>query len=426
LTPRQALLAIDELDKFGIILGLDRIGACLRAMGDPQRRYPCIHVGGTNGKGSTCAFTSKVLEEAGFNVGLYTSPALETFGERMRVNSLPLPDEAVPQLYQNVLDAMEREPAARGMTQFEVITAMAFDHFARSEVDIAVIEVGLGGRLDSTNVLAPAAIAITNISLEHSEHLGSTVEEIAVEKAGIARAGVPFVTSATGGGLIALKAEAKAAGAPVCANNEDFSVQCAGGECSFSGQELALEGLTPGLPGIFQQTNMATALALIEQLRMQGWDIPDQAIKRGVAAAKWPGRLELFGDGPRILLDGAHNPHAAQALAKALENDFERARLILVLGILDDKDGESIVQYLAPLADEVILTSSASNRAQNPIDLRARAPDLLATARVIPNLSDALKNSVELANPDDLILATGSLTLVGEARRWLRGEGYLG
>jgi dihydrofolate synthase/folylpolyglutamate synthase len=429
--PSEALYFIEELDKFGIDLGLDRVLACLEALDNPQKRYPCVHVAGTNGKGSTCALVAEILGCTGRTIGFYTSPPLERFGERIRVNGAELADEAVPGLLQRVLAAARTRPECEGMTQFELITIMGLLHFADVGVEAAVIEVGLGGRLDSTNVLEPVVTAVTNIGLEHSEHLGDTVEAVAREKAGIAKPGIPLITGASREALPTLEAEAKRLGAPLRVKGRDFSVTEASpsdGTLTYQGVRWRLEGLTLGLPGPFQRDNLAVALAIVEALDEAGWQIEPEPVRSGVAKARWPGRFENLRkeeSGPVAIIDGAHNPHAARALSAALKEQNERlgGRLLLVLAILGDKDARSIVEHLLPLADHLYLTRSTSQRALAPEELQ-QASQELEQATVCPTLTQAWHRAQEEANPADRILLTGSLTLVGEARALLRSEGW--
>lgn len=422
--PAAALKAIDDLDKFGINLGLSRIGSCLAALGNPQDALLTIHVGGTNGKGSTSAFTAEILRAAGYRVGLYTSPPLNFFGERIRVDGAMLPDEAVPALLERVLAAAKTFPEGAGMTQFEIITAMAFLHFADVKVDYAVIEVGLGGRLDSTNVITPLASAVTNVGLEHSAHLGTTVEAIAAEKAGIIKPCAVFSTTAEEPARSVLRAKAAEVGAPFKALGEDYDLTAGEGGYTFAGAKQRVEGIVIGLPGPFQRLNLALALSLVEEILPPGHDFA-QVAREGALNAKWPGRLELFeARGVRVLIDGAHNPHAAKALAEALAIGFPRRKLNLVLGILDDKDAQSIMGYLAPLADEVILTRSTSRRALAPGELLELARGVLEGAHAAPDVGSAIEAALKISDPEDLIVVTGSLTLVGEARARLTGGGF--
>ncbi len=420
MTPEQALARIEALERFGIDLGLDRVLACLERLGRPQERFPAVHVAGTNGKGSVCAFVASALQRAGYRVGLYTSPPLERFGERIRVDGCDLPDDAVPEL----LEAVERTGVE--LTQFEVITAMAFLHFARQGVDAAVVEVGLGGRLDATNVVRAEVSVVTNVGLDHVAYLGPGLADIAREKAGIARAGTPLVTGAEGEALACIETEARRRGAPVRVLGRDFGVEGGGGCFRYEGPRWSLQELRPALRGSHQGANLALAVAALECLDARGWRIPEGAVRSGVASARWPGRLEVVGEGPRVVLDGAHNPHASRALARALQEEFRWDRLWLVLGVLGDKDALGIVSDLAPLADRILVTRSASSRALPPARLARAAREAAgAEARGVASVPLALEQALEGAGAGDLVCVTGSLTVVAEARAWLRRAGWL-
>lgn len=426
MTPQEALGAIAGLEKFGIRLGLERTLACLEALGGPHRAFPSIHVGGTNGKGSTSLLLASVLSAAGYRTGLYTSPPLECFGERIRVDGLELRDEAVPALYQAVLAAGREGPDPGGMTQFEVITAMAFLHFARVPVDAAVVEVGLGGRLDSTNVLVPEVAVLTNVGLEHAEHLGGTLEAIAREKAGIVKPGVPVVTGAEGEALRPIEEVAASRGSAMRVRGVDFHVSGRAGELEYRGPRWHLRGLRLGLLGSFQEANLALALAALEILEERGWRVPEEAVRQAVREARWPGRLEVLGSGPRVVLDGAHNPHASRVLARSLREDLTYERLWLILGILGDKDARSILRDLIPQADEVVLTRPSSARARDPEEIERLARDVRATPlHTLPTVPEALDWVLKRARPTDLVCVTGSLTTVGDARAHLRSLGWV-
>ncbi len=427
MTPEKALAAISALEKFGINLGLDRVRACLEALGSPHLAYPSIHVGGTNGKGSTSLLIASALSRAGYRTGLYTSPPLEFFGERIRVDGLFLPDEAVPPLLEAVLQAAREREEARDMTQFEVITAMAFLHFARVEVDAAVVEVGLGGRLDSTNVIVPEVSVITNVGLEHAEHLGPTVEAIAAEKAGIVKAGVPVVTAAEGAALAVVEAHAAKAGSTVFCSGRDFEVaRGEDGRYRFAGRTWRFDGLELGLGGGYQRFNLGVALAALEVLAERGWRLEEAGIRLALREARWAGRLEVLGEGPRVLLDGAHNAHASPLLARTLREDFRYRRLWLVLGVLGDKDARAILGDLVPLADHVVLTRSSSARARDPEEMGQLARAVREVpCHTAPSVAEALDWTLERADQDDLVCVTGSLTTVGDARARLRARGWL-
>ncbi len=433
MTPRETLAAIESLDKFGIILGLERIAACMKALGNPQLDFPSIHVAGTNGKGSTSAMISSVLSEAGYKTGLYTSPQLMEFGERMRIDGALINEEKLPGLYKDVLAASHRTPTGAGMTQFELVTAMALLYFAGEGVDFAVIEVGMGGRLDSTNVLKPLVTVITNVGMDHTEHLGTRIDLIAREKAGIAKPGVALVTGAEGEALAAVEEICSEISAPASVLNRDFRVEKQpDGAFTYRGADFTLSGLVPGLLGTHQADNMALALRVVEVLQGAGREISDKAILEGVSGVRWPGRLELLESGEacdrgaRVLLDGAHNPHAAKRLRQSLDEGFGRNRLILLLGVLDDKDATAIVAQLAPVADEVVFTRSTSKRALEPGELAEIAENFKSTPFVAETLPEGMDKALEMAGPDDIVLITGSLTIVGEARRTLLDRGWRG
>jgi dihydrofolate synthase/folylpolyglutamate synthase len=427
LTPKEALAAIDALEVFGIDLGLDRISACLDALGSPQHQYPSVHVGGTNGKGSTSVLIASALVQAGHQTGLYTSPPLECFGERIRVSGESLPSAAVPELLEAVMRTDVELPQAGSMTQFEVITAMAFLHFARARVDAAVVEVGLGGRLDSTNVILPEVAVVTNVAVEHAEHLGTTPRQVAREKAGIIKPGAPLITAAEGDALEVLREAARATDAPVFVWGRDFvAAPEPGGTYRFEGRRWLLRKLEIGLLGSYQRWNLGVALAALETLEERGWALSEDAVRRGLAQARWPGRMELLGTGPRVVLDGAHNPHASRALAATLTSDFSYGRLCLVLGILGDKDARSILADLVPLADAIILTRSSSARAVDPEDVYRVAERLTNTPlQSAPTVSEALDRALAAVGSEDLVCVTGSLTTVGEARAHLRSLGWV-
>jgi dihydrofolate synthase/folylpolyglutamate synthase len=425
MTPEQALAAIDALEKFGIDLGLERVQACLSVLGDPHRRYPCVHVGGTNGKGSTASLLAAALSACGLRTGLFTSPPLEFFGERIRVDGTFLGGGAVAELYEAVIAAGLRDAAASGMTQFEVITAMAFLHFALTQVDVAVIEVGLGGRLDSTNVVLPEVAVITNVGLEHAEHLGGNTVAIAREKGGIVKPGVPLVTAAQGEALEALVVLAGDRGSPTHVLHRDFDAVPRGrGQIDYRGEQWRWNGVECPLRGPHQVDNLATALAALEVLSSKGWNLPESRIRIGLAGATWPGRLELCGSAPAVLLDGAHNPHASRVLAAALREEFEYRQLWLVLGILGDKDAHSILADLLPMAARVIVTAPATVRARTAASLAQIAQEFPGSLiEQSPSVAAAVDRALLEADPSDLICVTGSLTTVGEARGHLRRLG---
>jgi dihydrofolate synthase/folylpolyglutamate synthase len=380
-TYREALEALFRRRRFGVRPGLDGIRALLAGLGDPQRRFRAIHVAGTNGKGSTAAFVESILRAGGLRTGLYTSPHLLRFTERIRVAGVEIGEDEAAALAGRT---MELAPEA---TFFEIATGMAFAAFAERGVDVAVIEAGLGGRLDSTNVLeAPLCTVVTGIALDHTEILGPTLSDIAREKAGIFKPGVPAIV---GSDQPVLAEEAARVGAPF---------------------ELvdALDDRPLGLRGGFQRRNAALAVRAVER---SGLGISDEAIGRGLREARWPGRLELLGD---VLIDAAHNPDGARTLATELPAVAAGRPVTLVFGVVEDKDAAAMLGALTPSVARVILTRVPSPRGRDPETLRALAPG----AEVVPDPADALRR----ARGAGLTVVAGSIFLIAEARRLLTGE----
>lgn len=411
------------LQKYGIKLGLDHIAGLLARLGHPQRRFPTLHVGGTNGKGSTAAMVAAVLQEEGLRVGLYTSPHLVDFRERIRVNGLPIPEEAVTDLTERLRAAAAPGPAP---TFFEFTTAMAFRYFADSGVDIAVIEVGLGGRFDATNVITPLATAITNVALDHQEHLGHSVEKIAFEKAGIIKPCVPLVIGKmTQEGLPVIERVAAERGAPRYRLGEDFLVRGEGpSDFGYQGLSWTYEGLSTPLLGAHQLENAACAMAMLELAAQQGVKVTERAVRAGLGGVCWEGRLELVEERPSLVIDGAHNPAAAEVVATYLRTHRRRhseSRVVLVIGMMRDKDRSGFFRVILPCADELVLTQAALPRAATIEELRGSLGDRAPSAHEAPLVADALAIARRLAAPDDLICVTGSLMLVGELKAVLRG-----
>lgn len=418
----EALDVLFGLQRHGIKLGLDTVSALLANLGDPQHRYPSLHIGGTNGKGSTAAIAAAVLQAAGYRVGLYTSPHLVEFRERIRINGEPVGESVVAELTGRLREA-GGDPAP---TFFEFTTAMAFAVFAEAGVEVAVVEVGLGGRFDATNVVAPLATAITNVSLDHQEHLGDTVEAIAFEKAGIVKPGTPLVTGRLSreaaeviGGIAAVR------GAPWRRLGEDFLVE-GDTESGFDyrGPAWAWRGLTCPLAGRHQLDNAGCAIALLEAAAGRGLRIPPEAVVAGVASPRWEGRLETVGARPRLVLDGAHNPAAGEALADYLRRHrlaHPGARVVLVFGMMRDKDRVGFLRSLLTVVDELVVTRPQIARAATVEELTDTVHDLGRRAHVAPLPADAVALAERLASPDDLICVTGSLMLVGDVKALLRG-----
>jgi dihydrofolate synthase/folylpolyglutamate synthase len=423
---QETIAYLFGLQKHGIKLGLANSRALMEGMGDPHRRFRSVHIAGTNGKGSTAAFLAMMLQQAGYRVGLYTSPHLVDFTERIRVDGVPVSEDQVVALAERVRVAARRLVAQDGgtiiPTFFEVTTTMAFAYFAEAAVDVAVVEAGMGGRLDSTNVIMPLVSVITNIDLEHTEFLGTTVEQIAGEKAGIIKPGVPVVTGAAQPEAIAvLEREAARHGAPLYRLQRDFGPeQVRSGPVQrfdHRGIRTAYRDLVIALRGGYQVTNACLALAAVECATAQGLAVPEQAVRRGLETTVWEGRLERVAERPDLYLDGAHNPASAAMLAGALR-DLKNSYggLVLVLGILQDKDIGGIIGPLAPLAERIIVTRPRYSRASEVGALAAAVRKVHAAVDEAPTVEDAVALARRSAGADDLIVVTGSLFTVGDAR----------
>ncbi|HEX7127825.1 MAG TPA: folylpolyglutamate synthase/dihydrofolate synthase family protein [Thermodesulfobacteriota bacterium] len=427
------------LERFGIVLDLGVVRHLLDLLGHPERRFSAVHVAGTNGKGSTCAFAEALLREAGRRVGLYTSPHLVRFEERIRIDGREIDEAEVVRLVTELRALLEANPVpasagGRYPTFFEFTTAMAFAAFARAGIDTAVVEVGLGGRLDATNVLVPRVCVVTNVDYDHMGLLGDSLESIADEKFGIAKPRVPLVTAERRGSLLArVVARAAALEAPLhvlaegsgdphaeggLAPASPWVARRTDGTMAYRGLRVALDGVKLGLLGAHQVDNAGLALLALEA--MGDGTLPDEAgIRRALAATRWPGRLEQVREAPRVVLDGAHNPAAVARLVQSLREDFRYRRLILVASVMADKPVEAIVGALAPLAALVVATRAAIARAAAPPRIAEAALRAGTRAVMAPDLPRALDLALAEAGPEDLVLVAGSLFAVGEARAHL-------
>lgn len=428
MTYQAALDVLYALQRHGIKLGLDTITSLLAQLGNPHERFVSLHVGGTNGKGSTAAMAAAILQQAGYRVGLYTSPHLVDFRERMQVDGKLMSEERVAALTARVRE-VDPDGAA---TFFEFTTAMAFQHFADSGVEVAVIEVGMGGRFDATNIVTPLVTGITNVSLDHQEFLGPTLSAIAFEKAGIIKERVPVVM-----GRLQPEAEAviERVGSEHMAQRYRWGTDFyAEGDPErgfyYEGLEQSYEQLTCPLAGAHQLENAACAIAMVEvAAQMRALRVSEEAIRAGLRTVAWGGRLERVegGEGePPLLLDGAHNPGAADVVHAYVSQYRQRhpeSRVILVVGMMRDKDHGAFLRLLLPVADELILTQAQLPRAASAEDLRRSMQEYRIPVHLTPGPSDALALARRVGNKDDLICATGSLILVGEIKAILQGCG---
>lgn len=414
---RKTIAYLYGLERFGIKKGLGRTRRLLAAIGNPQNNLSAIHVAGTNGKGSVAAMLSSVLTDAGFKTGLYTSPHLLRFNERIRINGKPITDNALA----NIVRGIRRTPEADAATFFEFTTCLAFRYFLDKGVDAAVIETGMGGRWDATNLITPLVSVITNVAIDHAQMLGNSIEKIAFEKSGIIKKGVPVVTAeGKNKALSVIRKEAARKGSRLFVLDADFAASRAKGRrlaINYSGIHEDLKNVELSLTGAHQVRNAACVLAVIELLKDSGLAVSRPAIRKGLKGTSWPGRLEVVGKSPLVLLDAAHNPAGAKALASALAG-LTFKRLILVLGIMADKDIAGILEALAPMAAMLIATSPETDRAASAESLKIKALKYGKPVIIASDVKNACCMAIETASSDDAVCVTGSIFTVAEAKRY--------
>ena len=415
MTYPQAIQFLYGLRLFGAKFGLDNTFKLAALAGEPQNNLRFIHVAGTNGKGSTCAMLESVYRAAGLRVGLFTSPHLVSFRERIQVDRQLIPKADVVRLVGELQPLLQQFPPGHHPTFFEVVTVMALKFFAEQECDLVIWETGLGGRLDATNIVTPLASVITNIAFDHQQWLGDTLAKIAAEKAGIIKPGVPVVTATDEPEALAVIGKtAQERNAPL------ITVGQASRLSPFERTRTPETGVTLILPliGEHQKINAALALATVAILQNQ-ISVPDEKIRDGLARVSWLGRLQLIQrpNGQKVLLDGAHNAAGARVLRAALEQLFPAADKTLVLGVFQDKDWPTMCELLAPLAARIRTVPISSERSADAGELAAacRAANPAAEVAACDSLDGALKPSAA----DDFVVVAGSLYLVGEALEWL-------
>jgi len=413
---------------------LQNITVLAERLGRPDRAYPTVHVAGTNGKGSTAAFLEAILRDAGFRTGLNTSPHLERINERIRISGEEVSDELFAETFtriQAVIEELLAEGKLRAHpTYFESVTALAFEVFAREHVDFAAIEVGLGGRLDATNIVTPVVSIITRIDFDHENFLGHSLPEIAAEKAGILKPQTPAVIAAQlPEAREVLLARAQELHCAVLETNEVFRVTEGRGEegCARATVLEKATGrtyeLSPHLPGRFQLQNAVNALSAARLLQERGYRISDENIVRGIAATQWPGRIERFATQPDVYFDGAHNPGAAKELAAFLEENFRGRKVYMVFGAMRDKAVDEVTGALFPHACEVFFTEPRTPRAISATQLARMAGHHAEHYTVYPEAEQALEAALEKAQPEDAVFVTGSLYLVGQLRQAWKQRG---
>jgi dihydrofolate synthase/folylpolyglutamate synthase len=412
---QRCLETMYGLRRFGIILGLETISRILDGLDNPHRDYACIHVAGTNGKGSVAATLASILFESGYKVGLYTSPHLVRFNERILINNRQISNNEVVKSYQAVKHVHHGE---RSPTFFEFATAMALYAFSRHRVEWAVIETGMGGRYDATNVVRPVVSIITNVSLEHRDYLGDTLAKIAGEKAGIIKPATPVITGVRQKQVrTVVQQMTRKKSAPLFMLGKDFKVKRnQAGKFSYSGIENTWRHLQTPLLGHYQIQNAALALAACELLIRDGASISGGNVRQGLANTRWGGRLEIVSRRPLVILDGAHNLVAARNLAKFMSDNLTGRKITIVIGILDDKPYRSMLSSLLPHCSRAIITRARTGRALPPQKLYDIATKHLSNVRIVPDVAAAARQAVETADPDEVVCIAGSLYVVGEVK----------
>jgi len=416
---------LNDLQRFGIKLGLDNVRILLAALGNPQTAFPSVHVAGTNGKGSVSAMLAEILSRGGLRVGLYTSPHLVRVEERIRVGGRIIAGRDFRRILGSIKAAAEDLLRAQKLeaspTFFEVLTAAALLYFRERKVDAAVLEVGMGGRFDATNVVTPIVSVITNVAHDHTQYLGNTLAKIAFEKAGIIKPGVPVVSGVSRGpARKVIRDQALEAGAALI---EAFGPgtkleTISGGVCPVSRYRIGGKShlLAPGLPGAHQVRNAAVAAAAAGVLRIFGLPADKKAVEEGVRNVRWEGRLEQIGRRPRVYLDGAHNEDGAAALAVFIDETCPKPP-VLVFAMMKDKAVAGVARILFPRARKIFLTTIPFPRAASPEDIMSRAAAFASKTRREPDPVRALQAARRAAGPAGTVFVTGSLFLVGEIKK---------
>jgi dihydrofolate synthase/folylpolyglutamate synthase len=413
---RNAINYLNSLGAHRINLGLDRISKILEAFDNPHKKLNCILIAGTNGKGSVAAVIASILCAARFTVGLYTSPHLVRISERIKVNDEEISLSDLNRLIMTIKGKASRILAEQP-TYFEVLTAVAFVFFHEKEVDYAVLEVGMGGRFDATNIANPIVSVITNINLDHTEYLGNNIDKIAYEKAGVIKYGVPVVTGADGSALNVISTTAEKESARVFYMGRDFSSESENlAYFNYKGHSFNLINLQLALPGLYQVNNATLAIATIEILyERYGIDIDEKSLRIGLSTAKWEGRMETLRSNPPLILDGAHNPSAAFALRSSLKHAYPEKKFLFLLGMLADKDHENYLRELSPITEGMIITDVPSERHMPSEDLANIARSYVNNVRV---MNDSKAAFIELQKHNSTpACITGSLYLIGAIKK---------
>ena len=430
MTYEEALAYLEDTSSFGIKPGLERIQALMQALGNPERDYKIIHVTGTNGKGSVTTYISYALFTSGLRVGRFTSPHLESYTERIEINDVQISKDAFGELISRVRQGVEQIIAdgVEPPTQFEILTAAAFLFFKEQGVDYAVIEAGLGGLLDSTNVVKSIVSVITNVTLDHQAYCGDTVEEIAKHKAGIIKEGIPVVTAAQGGPLGVIEEAAKEKHAPLYIFNRKFGIDSRsvvpGGQImTISAVDVAPAMLFTTMAGVHQSVNLACALQAVRLIMEQDDAISEETMREGFARATWAGRFEIKKALDRtFIFDGAHNVAGAESFNMTYQELFEDKPKTIVMAILSDKDENGIIREVVKPKDTVIAVAAPTPRTEIPEQLVENVRQCVkqVVAQTEESVSDALELALRSTQAGDNIVVCGSLYILGEARSWLQ------
>jgi dihydrofolate synthase / folylpolyglutamate synthase len=412
---KQAVSFLYSLERFGILLGLKNITSLLGKLGNPQNSFRVVHVAGSNGKGSTASYISNIAQRAGLKTALYTSPHLNDFRERIRVNGRMVSKEALVTSSRRIQELYDPERT----TFFEFTTAVAFDCMAQAKPDLAIVEVGLGGRLDATNVVEPDVSVITDISREHVDYLGEGIASIAREKAGIVKHGVPLVTGASRKDARQVILDtAQRLSAPVKEFGRDFKgLRVSQDSFTYQSKSLTLEKLVTGLTGSHQIKNASLAVAVAEEMIKKNYPITIEAIRQGVEGTFFPGRFEVLRKRPDVVIDGAHTLEGMRLLKSSFRRIYPRIKPLMLLGILKDKNYPELVRIISSIAREVVCVPPQGNRALDPEELAAHVREQGVGARAFGDIIQGFDKLMELSGPQDVILATGSLYMIGPVRR---------
>jgi|LDZT01.1.fsa_nt_gi dihydrofolate synthase/folylpolyglutamate synthase len=431
---KKAIEYIYNLNKYGIKLGLKNITYLLALFDNPHLKVKTIHVAGTNGKGSTSAILYSILQAAHYKVGLYTSPHLVHFQERMRINGEFITKEEVCSLLERVKPAIYKVANTEGYqhpTFFEVITTMAFLYFYEHNVDFSIIEVGLGGRLDATNVCEPLISVITHLDFDHMDRLGNTLPEIAQEKGAIIKQNIAVVSAKQfPEAEVVIKSIAREKGAPLYTYGENFKTnllrsELKGNSFHYSGIYNQLNNLYLPLAGEYQVENASLAIAMAELINHRGFMISEDNIINGVKNSQWPGRFEIVREKPMIILDGAHNPNGASQFIFNLKKLIPDKKIIAILGVFQDKDYPAIVKIIVPQVNQLILTMASNPRATPTEILAKEASQYISKEKIIETntVSEAIREALRIAQKEEVICITGSLYTVGEAKAYFLKKG---